>query len=251
MSPEFAGALNRLCRRHDVILIADEVQTGLGRTGEFFASSGVGLEPDLITLAKPLAAGLPLAAALIPAKVNALIHLGDHGTTFGGGPVTTAVASRVWDLLSQPEFITQVRDKGEFLAERLESLNSGIPFLGGEVRGKGLLRGIEVRTEQLAVRDGVLTCAADGARGSDRRASQGPPAARSAPGPGTPDPMGALLDALRDEGLLVLRSGGNVLRIAPPLVISREELETGVSILRRVFEQIASDSGRPSPESGV
>ena len=251
MSPEFAGALNRLCRRHDVILIADEVQTGLGRTGEFFASSGVGLEPDLITLAKPLAAGLPLAAALIPAKVNALIHLGDHGTTFGGGPVTTAVASRVWDLLSQPEFITQVRDKGEFLAERLESLNSGIPFLGGEVRGKGLLRGIEVRTEQLAVRDGVLTCAAEGARAGDRKDSQGPPAARSAPGPGNPDPMGALLDALRDEGLLVLRSGGNVLRIAPPLVISREELETGVSILRRVFEQIASVSGRPSPESAV
>jgi acetylornithine/N-succinyldiaminopimelate aminotransferase len=209
MEPEFAAALNRLCRQYDVILIADEVQTGLGRTGEFFASTGVGLEPDVVTLAKPLAGGLPLAAVLIPAKINSLIHSGEHGTTFGGGPVTTAVASRVWDLLSQPEFIAQVREKGEFLGERLKTLAEAFPFLGGSVRGRGLLRGIEVRTEALA-------------------------------GGESSDPMTALLEALRREGLLALRSGGDVLRIAPPLVISREELETGLSIMNRVFAQVQS-----------
>ena len=87
MSPGFAAALNRLCQKHDALLIADEVQTGLCRTGDLFASRGVGLEPDMVTLAKPLAGGLPLSAVLIPEKVNRLIHYGEHGTTFGGGPV--------------------------------------------------------------------------------------------------------------------------------------------------------------------
>ncbi len=92
MTEEFARALNETCAAAGAILIADEVQTGLSRTGTFYGSEGVGLTPDIITLAKPLAGGLPLSAVLIPRKVNALIHLGDHGTTFGGGPVTTAVA---------------------------------------------------------------------------------------------------------------------------------------------------------------
>jgi acetylornithine/N-succinyldiaminopimelate aminotransferase len=142
MSPEFARALNRLCRAHDVILIADEVQTGLGRTGALFASRALGLEPDLITLAKPLAGGLPLAATLIPAKVNELIHVGEHGTTFGGGPVTTAVASRVWDLVSSPGFLAAVVQKGDYLRGKLEGLGARFPFLG-EVRGRGLLLGLE------------------------------------------------------------------------------------------------------------
>jgi len=105
MTPEFARALNTLCRKHGAVLIADEVQTGLSRTGEFYASRSVGLEPDIITLAKPLAGGLPLSAALIPAKINDLLNVGEHGTTFGGGPVTTAVALKVWDIISKPAFI--------------------------------------------------------------------------------------------------------------------------------------------------
>ncbi len=159
MTPEFARALNRLCRAHDVILIADEVQTGLGRTGTLFASRAVGLEPDLITLAKPLAGGLPLSAILIPTKVNELIHVGEHGTTFGGGPVTTAVASRVWDLVSSPGFLAAVVQKGEYLRGKLEGLGARFPFLG-EVRGRGLLLGLEVKLESLPAR-----AAASGAAG--------------------------------------------------------------------------------------
>ena len=209
MSREFAAALNRLCRMHDLILIADEVQTGLSRTGSFYASTAVGLEPDIITLAKPLAAGLPLSAVLIPEKVNILIHVGDHGTTFGGGPVTTAVASKVWDILSNPQFIAQIRDKGEYLAEKLEALAKGYSFLGG-LRGRGLLLGVEVLQERL------------------------PQRAENA------DSMPALLQAFREEGMLILRSGQNILRIAPPLIIGTEEIDTGIAIMARVFDKLNS-----------
>jgi len=209
MSREFASALNRLCRKHEVILIADEVQTGLSRTGSFYASSGIGLEPDMITLAKPLAAGLPLSAVLIPKKINSLLHVGDHGTTFGGGPVTTAVASKVWDILSNPQFIAQVRDRGDYLAGKLAELTEKYTFLGG-VRGRGLLLGVEVLQERLA-------------RGSDTTAI-----------------MPGLLNALREEGLLILRSGANILRIAPPLIIEPEQIDTGVAIMARVLDKIAS-----------
>jgi acetylornithine/N-succinyldiaminopimelate aminotransferase len=209
MTAEFAAALNRLCRAGDVILIADEVQTGLGRTGALFASRALGLEADIITLAKPLAGGLPLAAALIPAKVNELIHLGEHGTTFGGGPVTTAVASRVWDIIRAPGFLDSVRRKGEHLRGRLRELASGFHFLG-EVRGRGLLQGLEVNTEALP---GLL---------------------------GAADPMADLLAACRDEGLLVLRSGVNLLRLAPPLVITEKEIDEGIALMARVFKRLQS-----------
>ncbi len=105
MSREFAETLNRLCKKHDVIIIADEIQTGLGRTSYKFASEWIGLEPDIVTLSKPLAGGLPLSATLIPARINELLQLGEHGTTFGGGTVTTSVAFRVLDLILNPSFL--------------------------------------------------------------------------------------------------------------------------------------------------
>ncbi len=124
------------------MLIVDEVQTGIARTGTFYASEGVGLVPDLITLAKPLAGGLPLSAVLIPEKIHELIHHSDHGTTFGGGPVTTAVALKVWETVSQPGFLDRVREAGEFLCQGLEELKSRHASVGA-IRGRGLLRGFE------------------------------------------------------------------------------------------------------------
>ncbi len=199
MTPGFARTLNRFCRRHDVILIADEIQTGLARTGSFYASEAVGLDPDIITLAKPLAAGLPLSAALIPERVNALIHLGEHGTTFGGGPVTTAVALKVWERLSDRDFIRRVKEKGEYLRESLEKLKRSFSFLG-EIKGRGLLMGIEVPQAE---------------EGSDL--------------------LRGLIKAAREEGLLILGSALNMLRFAPPLVISEEEIKTGLEMVKRVF----------------
>ncbi|HEB10206.1 MAG TPA: aminotransferase class III-fold pyridoxal phosphate-dependent enzyme, partial [Spirochaetales bacterium] len=182
-----------------------EVQTGLSRTGTFFAFEGVGLEPDLVTLAKPLAGGLPLSAVLIPEKVNSLIHLGEHGTTFGGGPVTTAVASKIWDILSEEDFIASVAEKGDYFTGLLRKLSSRFDFLG-EVRGRGLLLGLEV------------------VKSSESEE----------------DPLPGLLEELRKKGLLVLRSGKSFLRFAPPLVISREEIFLGVDMMEEVFSSIES-----------
>jgi acetylornithine/N-succinyldiaminopimelate aminotransferase len=201
MTPAFAAALNRLCRRHDLLLIADEVQTGMSRTGSFYASRGVGLEPDIITLAKPLAGGLPLSAVLIPSRVNDLLKLGEHGTTFGGGPVACAVAGRVWDILSDPELIASVAAKGEILRGGLESLRASFPFLG-EVKGRGLLAGVEF-----------------GGDAGERL-------------------LGEVMQAAPRAGLLVLRSGSNVLRLAPPLIIEQEELQRGLALLGDIFSEL-------------
>jgi len=209
MSREFAQALNELRDTFDLVLIADEVQTGLGRTGYLYASEAVGLLPDIITLAKPLAGGLPLSATLIPEKINSLLKVGDHGTTFGGGPVTTAVASYLWDTVSNPDFHKEVREKGEYLEAELESLRkewSSGALLLSRVRGLGLLRGLEVEVEK-------------GDMG---------------------EWMKKILQAARKEGVLVLRSGKNVIRIAPPLVISREEIREGIEKLRRALQSVAS-----------
>jgi acetylornithine/N-succinyldiaminopimelate aminotransferase len=199
MTGDFAKALNDLCRKHDVMLIADEVQTGLGRTGTFYASEGIGLKPDIITLAKPLAGGLPLSATLIPARINDILHPGDHGTTFGGGPVTTAVAGRVWEIISDPGFLKGVRRRGEALRKALEGLKAKSPRIGG-LCGLGMLQGFEYAQ-------------ADG-------------------GPDVP----ALLARLRENGLLLLRSGANVIRIAPPLVMEEKEILLGIEIIREVLK---------------
>jgi acetylornithine/N-succinyldiaminopimelate aminotransferase len=208
MTREFAQALNRLCAKHDAVLIADEVQTGMGRTGTLFASEQVGLQPDIVTLSKPLAGGLPLSATLTPAKINELLHVGEHGTTFGGGPVTAAVGSRVFDTIAHPEFLRSVEEKGKLLTEKLENLQKSLPKRIKEVRGMGLLKGIVV----------------------DYPSSGGGETAELIP---------EIMKRCREKGLLILRSGTNVIRIAPPLIISKEEIEAGTAILQSVIEESA------------
>ena len=198
MTPPFADALNRLCREHDIMLIVDEVQTGLGRTGSLYAYSQVGLEPDIVTLAKPLAAGLPLSATLIPDRINRLLHIGEHGTTFGGGPVTTCVALKMWDVLSQGDFLAEVGKKGRYLNEQLQQMSDSHSIIG-EIRGRGLLQGVEIEGRDVA----------------------------------------EVMSLAREKGLLVLRSGENVLRLAPPLVITEDELAEGLAILNGIFEEMA------------
>lgn len=143
-TPEFLQGLRELADAYDALLIFDEVQCGLGRTGALWAHQDYGVEPDLMTAAKPLAGGLPIGAVLMKQKVADTIHPGDHASTFAGNPFTTHVAHHVVSRVARPEFLAEVRAKGEHLMERLQELNS--PHIR-EVRGKGLMVGVELDVE--------------------------------------------------------------------------------------------------------
>ncbi|MFN8421695.1 MAG: aspartate aminotransferase family protein [Anaerolineae bacterium] len=143
-SPEFLAALRKRCDQVGALLVFDEVQCGLGRTGALWAHTIGGVEPDIMTLAKPLAGGLPIGAILMTDKVAAVMSYGDHGTTFAGGPLVCAVANHVFDRINDPKFLSNVTEVGGYLTEQLEELNS--PHIK-EVRGRGLMIGVELDTE--------------------------------------------------------------------------------------------------------
>jgi acetylornithine/N-succinyldiaminopimelate aminotransferase len=168
----------------EALLCLDEVQTGVGRTGTFFAFEQLGVRPDLVTLAKGLANGLPIGVLLVSDEAAGAFAPGDHGSTFGGNPVSSAAASAVVDAIDE-ELLDNVRTQGAALADPVGSLSRV-----RSVRGRGLLLGIEI--------DGA---AAD------------------------------VVDAARAHGLLVLTAGENVVRLAPPLTVSAEEVEEALGIL--------------------
>ncbi|HEX2778996.1 MAG TPA: acetylornithine transaminase [Gemmatimonadaceae bacterium] len=143
LSHEFLRALRNLTRAHGVALILDEVQCGLGRTGTFFAYEQAGIEPDLLTLAKPLAGGLPMGAVLLASHVAATIKPGDHATTFGGGPLVATVANYVVDRLSDEDLLAHVRANGAWLGAQLASMADRLPKVRA-ARGIGYMWGIDV-----------------------------------------------------------------------------------------------------------
>jgi acetylornithine/N-succinyldiaminopimelate aminotransferase len=161
----FLTALTEICRRKNVLLIFDEVQCGLARTGRLFAYEHFGVKPDILCLAKPLAGGLPMGAVLANQQVAECIELGDHATTFGGGLVVSAAAIEVLGRLKHPNFLRAVRDKGKFLLDRLQSLKERFPDKVVAVRGLGLMAGVELSFEaakllQQFYDHGVLVCTA-------------------------------------------------------------------------------------------
>jgi acetylornithine/N-succinyldiaminopimelate aminotransferase len=133
-TPEFLRALRDLCDQFGAVLIFDEIQCGMGRTGTLWAHEQSGVTPDIMTLAKPLAGGLTQAVANV-------MHPGDHGSTFAGGALVTSVAKMVLERVSQPEFLEHVKEVGEYLSDRLSEINS--PLIK-EVRGRGLMVGVEL-----------------------------------------------------------------------------------------------------------
>lgn len=186
-TPEFLQALRRLCDQHQAILIFDEVQCGLGRTGTLWAHEAYGVTPDIMTLAKPLAGGLPIGATLMTQAIADVIKPGDHGSTFAAGPLVCRAAQVVFDRISRPDLLEQVRQNGDYLRHRLQTLESDQIV---EVRGAGLLVGVELKSA-----------------------------------------VAPLVAAARDQGLIVISAGENVLRLAPPLIIGREEIEQAVQVI--------------------
>ncbi len=140
-TPEFLQGLAALCARHNALLIFDEVQCGLGRTGTLWAYQGYGVIPDLLTAAKPLAGGLPMGAILMTQRVADAMHVGEHGSTFAASPLVASVAEVVLNRVSRPDFLADVANKGAYLRERLEEINS--PHIRA-VRGRGLIVGADV-----------------------------------------------------------------------------------------------------------
>ncbi|PJF31615.1 MAG: aspartate aminotransferase family protein [Phototrophicales bacterium] len=143
-TPEFLAELRALCDEHDALLIFDEIQCGMGRTGTLWAHEAYDVKPDIMTLAKPLAGGLPIGAILVTNEVASAIQVGNHGSTFAGNPFVTSVAKHVLERLSAPEFLAHVREVGGYLQEKLKSLTH--PDIV-EVRGRGLMVGLEFKRE--------------------------------------------------------------------------------------------------------
>jgi predicted acetylornithine/succinylornithine family transaminase len=191
-NPEFIQGLRALCNQHDALLIFDEIQCGLGRTGHLWAHEAYGIAPDIMTLAKPLAGGLPIGAALVTEDVAAVMKPGDHGSTFAAGPLVCRAAHVIFDRVNQPEFLGGVRDNGAYLQHRLRTIESDTIV---SVRGSGLLVGVELNQT-----------------------------------------AGELVSAARDKGLLVISAGENVLRLAPPLIVGRDEIDVAVNVIERLLD---------------
>jgi acetylornithine/N-succinyldiaminopimelate aminotransferase len=195
LDSDFLQGLRKLTAKREIALIFDEIQCGLGRTGHLFAYENTGVVPDMLTLAKPLAGGLPMGAVLVSEEIAATIKPGDHGTTFGGGPLVAAVAAYVLDRLSDPSLLRAVRENGVWLGEQLEALARRSGKVRA-IRGTGFIWGLD-----------VVESAND------------------------------IVKRGWDEGLLALTAGEHTLRILPPLVMDRNDLARGVSILEKIISQ--------------
>ncbi|WP_208719309.1 acetylornithine transaminase [Corallococcus sicarius] len=199
MAPEgFLAGLRALCDERGLLLLVDEVQTGMGRTGKPFAFMHDGIQPDAISIAKALGNGLPMGAMLCREDVAASLTPGTHGSTFGGNLVSAAAANVVLRLLRQPGFLADVQAKGEHFLAGGRALQAALPpGRVKAVRGKGLLMGVEL----------------------DREAAP-------------------VVAKLRDAGLLVNSAGETTVRFAPPLIITRQELDEALGILQRVLASL-------------
>lgn len=141
---EYLKKVRALCDKYNAVLIFDEIQTGIGRTGEFFAYDKFGVKPDVVTLAKGLAGGVPIGAFITSDKISDVLHAGDHGSTFGGNPLACAAADVVLATVGNEAFLKHVEEMGYYMKSRLEAIKAKFPTLVKEVRGVGLILGMEI-----------------------------------------------------------------------------------------------------------
>jgi len=190
-----------LCRRHNALFIADEVQTGIARTGEMLACDYEGVKPDILILGKALSGGaVPVSAVLADDEIMLTIHPGEHGSTFGGNPLSCKVAITALEVVLEEDLAQKAKVLGRYFRERMQALAQRSELVH-TVRGKGLLNAVVIND--------------------------------------TPESSTAwdLCVALKEEGLLAKPTHGNIIRFAPPLVITQEELEVCCAIIERTFEQ--------------
>lgn len=189
---EFIEGIRKICDENDILLIFDEIQCGMGRTGKMFAFEHYGVKPDILTLAKALGCGIPVGAFLTNEKAAVLVP-GDHGTTYGGNPLATAAVNVVLDLFEETDILANVNRVSAYLEKKLDEISREYKCVSGH-RGKGLLQGLLL---DVPVNDVILKA--------------------------------------MDKGLLLLSAEGNVLRMVPPLVITEQNVDEMIAILREVL----------------
>ncbi|WP_144211201.1 aspartate aminotransferase family protein [Shewanella donghaensis] len=200
--PEFLKAVRALADKHDALVIFDEVQTGVGRTGELFAYMGTDIVPDILTSAKALGGGFPIAAMLTTTKIAAHLKIGTHGSTYGGNPLACAIANAVMDVVNTPEVLNGVKHREQLFRDGLAAINAKYNVFT-EVRGKGMLLGA-VLNEQYAGRSRDF------------------------------------LVASVAEGLMSLMAGANVVRFAPSLVIPEADIAEGLARFERAVAKVVA-----------
>lgn len=194
-SEEFLKGVKALCEEHDILLILDEIQCGMGRTGHMFAWQEYGVKPNVMTCAKALGCGVPVGAFVLDEKTaEASLVPGDHGTTYGGNPFACAAVSTVFDLYEENHIVEHVREVSAYLRQRLDELVEKYDFIEAR-RGKGLIQGLVIQ---------------------DR-------------------PVGEVVVNSQEKGLLVITAGGNVLRMVPPLIIEKQHVDEMITKLTAAF----------------
>jgi predicted acetylornithine/succinylornithine family transaminase len=191
--PTFLRGLRQLCDENGALLIFDEVQCGLGRAGTLWAHQAYAVTPDMMTLAKPLAGGLPIGVTLVTEEIAQAMEPGDHGSTFAAGPLVCRAGQVVFDRVSRPGFLAQIKANGDYLLARMKALDSDKLV---EARGVGLLIGVEFTQS-----------------------------------------VKPLIAAAAEQGLLVINAGENVLRLCPPLTITRDQIDRAVEVIQNCLRE--------------
>ena len=194
---EFMKNIRALCDEKDILLILDEIQCGMGRTGTMFAWQKYGVKPDIMTSAKALGCGVPVGAFLMTEKVGQnSLAAGDHGTTYGGNPLACAAVSKVLDLFEEQKILDNVNEVGPYLKEKLNELKEQYDFVR-DVRGAGLMLGMEL----------------------DR-------------------PVAPYIVKAQEKGLMLINAGQYIIRMVPPLVITRQNVDDMIAILKECLETV-------------
>lgn len=192
---EFLQGVRNLCDDQDILLIFDEIQCGMGRTGSMFAWQGYGVKPDIMTMAKAIGNGVPVGAFAMTEKVaESSLKPGDHGTTYGGNPLVCAAVNTVLEIYEEENVIEHVQEVGEYLKQKLDELVERNEFVIAR-RGKGLMQGLVLGK-----------------------------------------PVGEVIKKAMDSGLIVISAGGNVMRLVPPLVITKEHVDEMIEKLNQALE---------------
>ena len=198
---KFMKALRELCDEKEILLLCDEVQCGMGRTGEWFAWQSTGVKPDAFSVAKAIASGIPMGAVVASSKLADVFTPGRHASTFGGNPLACAAALATIGVIEEENLLDRAADAGDTIKAALEKISAAHPGLVTDIRGEGLLIGLALEPEK-----------ADAAK---------------------------VVETAREFGLLVCKAGGNAIRIVPPLNISDDDLNEGLEMLSDAIDEVA------------